>query len=67
MNNENLNETNVLRIWDVKRRIGLSKSTIYRLIAKRDFPKRIRLSTGTVGWVDADLRAWIQERRTPLE
>lgn len=52
---------------DVKRRIGLSKTTIYDMVAAGTFPKQIKLSSNCVGWFEADLRAWMQERRTLLE
>lgn len=67
MNNEDLNEMRFSRMPAVARRTGLSKTTIYDMIAAGTFPKQIKLSPNCVGWFEADLRAWMQERRTLLE
>ncbi len=67
MNNEDLNEMRFLRMPDVKRRIGLSKTTIYDMVAAGNFPKQIKLSSNCVGWFEADLRAWMRERMARLE
>lgn len=49
----------VLRLPDVKRRTGLSRSTIYLRISKNDFPKPISLGGRAVGWIEADIDSWI--------
>lgn len=67
MNNEDLNEMRFLRIWDVKRRIGLSRTTIYDMVAAGTFPKQIKLSRRNVAWRSSDLRAWMQQRETLIE
>jgi prophage regulatory protein len=56
-------ETKILRRCDVEKRVGLSRSTIYLLIAENRFPAPIRLSTRAVGWVEADVEAWIDSKR----
>ena len=56
--------TNMLRIGEVCRRTGLSKSQIHRLVNDLDFPEPIRLSKRAVAWVAADVEAWLQERIT---
>jgi prophage regulatory protein len=43
---------------------GLSLSTVYRLISRREFPAAIRLSTNAVGWALDDVQAWIDQRRS---
>lgn len=53
----------LLSLNSVERRLSLSKSTIYREIAKGHFPKQIRLSPGRVGWIDSEVDEWIEERR----
>lgn len=47
-----------LRIPEVVRITGLSRSSIYVMIAKRSFPKPCRISTRAVGWLYADLELW---------
>ena len=41
---------------------GLPASTIYRLMSLGDFPRSIPLGGTTVGWVESEVRNWMQER-----
>ena len=41
---------------------GIKTSTIYKLIARGDFPKQIKLTNRSVGWSSKDIEAWIQSR-----
>lgn len=43
-------------------RIGLSRSHIYLLVRRGDFPKPIPLTAGTVAWLESDINAWIEAR-----
>ncbi len=49
----------ILRLPQVKTRTGLSRSTIYMRIAAGSFPQSIRLGARAVGWIEADIDAWI--------
>ena len=42
--------------------IGLSRSTIYRMIAAREFPPPIHLGPRAVAWVEADVTQWMNQR-----
>lgn len=55
--------TTILRLPDVISRVGLSRSQVYAMIARGEFPKQIRLSPRTSGWIESDIEAWIDERR----
>src|ERR1035441_3363689 len=60
----------ILRLPAVKTRTGLSRSTIYLRVAEGRFPKPISLGARAVGWVDAEVEAWLaglieQSRRVP--
>jgi prophage regulatory protein len=52
----------ILRLPDVKRLIGLSRSTIYQLVAQGSFPKPVHLGERSVGWVQAEVEQWLQRR-----
>ena len=67
MKNENLNQDRFVRMHEMNHIIGVSKSTIHRLIKKRDFPKRFRISEGSVGCFEADIRDWMRQREVVLE
>jgi len=51
--------TNVLRLPAVKARCGLSRSTIYQRVADGTFPKPVNLGARAVGWIEAEIDAWL--------
>ena len=50
----------VLNIAEVVDRIGLSRATIYRLVAEGKFPTPIKLSETRIGWRDTSINEWLQ-------
>lgn len=52
----------ILRRPEVENRTGLSRSTIYAMMADGTFPKPIRLGKRAVGWRDSDIAAWLDSR-----
>jgi prophage regulatory protein len=42
---------------------GLSKTTCWRLEKSGDFPKRIQLSAGAVGYRTSELLSWLESRQ----
>lgn len=49
----------ILRLPCVKARTGLSRSTIYHRIAQGMFPKPVNLGVRAVGWIEAEIDAWL--------
>ncbi len=54
----------VVRVDEVISRTGLSRTTLWRLERRGAFPARRQLSPGTVGWIEAEVEAWILGRVT---
>jgi len=52
----------IMRRREVQRTTGLSRSSLYRLIAAGGFPSSIQLSANAVGWLEAEVSAWIAGR-----
>ena len=52
----------LLRLAEVKRRTGLSRSTIYLFMARGEFPHSIRLGARAVAWNSESVDAWIERR-----
>jgi len=52
----------ILKLTEVKLITGLSGSTIYRLISQGDFPKQIKLSERSSGWLKSEVDQWLNER-----
>ena len=55
----------IVRLKEVCDLIGLSRSSVLRLSqrAESDFPRKISLGLHAVGWLEADVRAWVEARR----
>jgi prophage regulatory protein len=53
---------NILRLPAVKAKTGLSRSTIYARVAQGTFPAALILGPNTVGWLEADVEAWIEKQ-----
>lgn len=47
---------------DVRAKVLYSPAHIARLEAAGQFPKRVRLGAGRVGWVDEEVDDWLRER-----
>ncbi len=52
----------ILRLPAVKTRTGLSRSTIYLRISQGTFPKPVSLGGRAVGWIEAEIQEWLQQR-----
>jgi len=51
--------SSILRLKQVTARTGLARSTIYERIKAGGFPAQISLGARAVGWLEADVQAWI--------
>ena len=51
-----------LRLHAVIHITGLSRSTLYRLIADESFPRPVRLGPRAVAWRRSDIDAWGEAR-----
>ena len=47
---------------EVEAKTGLSRSTIYEKMKSGSFPKPVKLGPRAVGWLDAEIDAWLEER-----
>ena len=56
-----------LKIEEVKRRVGLGKSMIYRLIQEGKFPAPYKLSPSASRWSDREIIAWIDDVKDGFE
>ena len=52
----------ILRLPEVKKTTGLSRSGIYQLIALGAFPKQIKLGVRSSGWIESEVLEWIDEK-----
>lgn len=53
----------IIRLAEVIQTTGLARSTIYKMMSEKVFPSSISLGPKSVGWLEADIQQWIEERR----
>lgn len=52
----------VLRLKQVMAMTGLARSTLYKYMVTEGFPTQIKLGAKAVGWLEAEVNAWLQSR-----
>jgi prophage regulatory protein len=52
----------LMRYPEVVKATGLSRTTIWRRVAQGEFPKRVQISDGVVGFYQKDIEAFIKSR-----
>lgn len=53
---------NLIKLTSVKSMTGLSKSSIYAMMQKGEFPKCVNIGARAVAWVEAEIQQWIEEK-----
>ena len=56
-----------IKLDEVKRRVGLGKSMIYRLISEGKFPAPYKLSSFASRWSDREITTWIDDVKDGFE
>jgi len=54
--------TKVIKLKTVCELTTFSSATIYRLIKKGEFPRQIKLSERSSGWLLDDIKKWLEQR-----
>lgn len=52
----------IIRAKEVQNMTGLSRTTLWRLENKGEFPYRVSLGGNSVGWKLSEIKQWIDER-----
>ena len=55
-------KSQIIRLKQVKAMTGLSRSTIYKFMSHKQFPKQIKLGLKSSGWLLDEVDAWIQNQ-----
>lgn len=56
-----MSDLQLLRRDEVMKKVGISKSTLYKLIREDGFPKPARVGASSA-WVESEIDAWITAR-----
>ena len=57
----------VLRRPQLLKLLGIGKTLLYDLIEDENFPEPKALGKRSVGWLESEVLAWVQERPSPSE
>jgi prophage regulatory protein len=52
----------LIRLAEVKNRVGYKRATIYKKMALGEFPRTYSLGARAVAWLESDIDAWIEGR-----
>ena len=52
----------IIRLPEVKNLTGLSRTTLYERMKVGSFPHTVNLGGRIVGWLESDIRKWIESR-----
>jgi prophage regulatory protein len=53
----------IYRRPEVEARTGLSRSTLYAMMAEGTFPQPVYLGKRAVGWTDTAISEWLESRQ----
>ena len=56
-------QNQIYRLPNVMAITGMSRSTIYALMSKDQFPKQVSLSRRCVGWKKDEIDEWISSKK----
>ena len=59
---KDLKPIRLIRIHEVRARVGLSNSTIYRWVAADRFPKPIKLGGHLIAWNEDVIDQWVKSQ-----
>jgi len=54
----------IIKIKDLPKKVGLSRSSIYRLVRLGQFPTPIKLSERSSGWFESEIDQWLADKAT---
>jgi prophage regulatory protein len=57
-----MSDTKIMKLPAVIKLTKLSRSSIYRLIANGDFPKQIKLAERSCGWLEFEIKEYLNVR-----
>ena len=52
----------ILRMPQVLEQVNLSRTTVYKMIGRSEFPQPVRIGQRSVGWKVEEINSWLQSR-----
>ena len=56
----------LLKRREVEARVCLSRATIYERMARKEFPRPLRIGAQAVAWRESEIEDWIATRATAI-
>ncbi|KFX64347.1 MULTISPECIES: helix-turn-helix transcriptional regulator [Paraburkholderia] len=56
-------KSRLIRLPEVRMRVSLGASTVYRYLAAGKFPRPVEIGGGRVAWYESEIDAWIASRK----
>ncbi len=53
----------VIKVPEVLERCAISRASLYRLLQRNEFPRRVRLGIRSVGFYEHEVNQWLAERQ----
>lgn len=57
-----MSQSRFIRMPDLRQKVGLSKSQIYKLIQQGEFPEPVKLGRKVSVWTDAEIEEWMSKQ-----
>ena len=57
-----MSDIKLLRLPEVRAKVGISRSEIYRLVSLKRFPTPVPLGERLIAWRSDEINTWIAER-----
>ena len=57
-----MQSNNIIRLPKTIQKTGLSRSTIYALVTRGEFPQQIKLSPRTMGFLESEVDQWLADK-----
>ena len=54
----------ILSVGEVTKLLGVSDTTLWRIVKAGDFPVKLKISQRRVGWLKSEVLDWLDERKT---
>jgi len=61
-----MSQSRFIRMPDLRQKVGLSRSQIYKLIQQEQFPRPVKLGEKVSVWVDSEVEEWMS-KQVPLK
>ncbi len=56
------NNEKILKIHQVVEIVGISRSSVYNMVQRNDFPQPVKLGMRSSGWLQSEIDGWIAAR-----